>query len=1146
MIPMASSNQALQAEIADRLRAEQALRDSESLYHSLVENLPLNVFRKDLDGRFTFANSRFLATMGRPMDEILGKTDFDFFDSELAQKYRQDDLRVIETGETFEDVEQHMVGGDRHYVEVLKTPVHDARGNIVETQGIFWDITARKRAEEALRVSEERYELAVRGSQDGLWDWNVLTNEVYYSPRMKTLLGYEEDEFENVFESFESSLHPNDHARVLQALTDHLEGRGPYDVEYRMRTKRGEYRWYHARGQAIWNEDNRPIRVAGSISDVTDQKRAQYRLNAQHGVTRVLSEAAALVDAAPQILKSICESAGWEVGVMWVVNRSENLLRCVDVWRADSASAAEAFDLQSREMSFGRGVGLPGRVWDSGEPLWVPDVQNNPNFPRAHHAAEAGLHGAFAFPILFSGEVTGVIEFFSREVGDPDGNLLSMIGALGSQIGQFIARRRAERDLQNAKEAAEAATLAKSEFLANMSHEIRTPMNGIIGMTELALDTSLTSEQREYLTMVKSSADNLLMLLNDILDFSKIEAGKLDLDLHEFSLRENLEDTMKTLAVRAHKQGLELACHIPPDLPDALVGDAGRLRQIVVNLAGNAIKFTAHGEVVVDVSLAGGDGPDGRNGNPGSQANHASHNSQSPPIYLHFAVRDTGIGIPPEKQRLIFEAFTQADSSMARKYEGTGLGLAISSELVAMMGGKIWVESEQGKGSTFHFTARFQQQTDAPRDRAADWVNVHDLSVLVVDDNATNRRILEEMLKSWGMRPVVVASGRAALEELKRARAAGESYSLALLDAMMPEMDGFTLAEQMTGHPELTRATIMMLSSAGQTGEHARCRNLGIAAHLAKPIKQSDLFDAIVNTLGSASSPDGPLPRSIEPVAESQRPLKVLLAEDNHVNQRLAIRLLDKRGHSVRVVDNGRSALEAAAKESFDIILMDVQMPEMDGFVATAAIRSAEKSGLRHIPIVAMTAHAMKGDRERCLAAGMDAYVSKPLKVEELFQVIDDLVQQNAVEGAQNTTLPESDRSAQSSQSDRSPDPGAVAASAESAIFDRAEALDRVDGDVEILREVVQLFLADAPAMLGQMSEAVAQGDLRLLERLAHSLKGSAGSLGAHRSFESALQLETIGREGPIEAAEASYAALVSEIRMLEHTLDAFVEEQSE
>jgi signal transduction histidine kinase/DNA-binding response OmpR family regulator len=544
---------------------------------------------------------------------------------------------------------------------------------------------------------------------------------------------------------------------------------------------------------------------------------------------------------------------------------------------------------------------------------------------------------------------------------------------LESEIG---VRQQTERRLLEAKEAAEAANRAKSEFLANMSHEIRTPLNGVMGMTDLVLESELTSEQRDYLDTVKMSADCLLSVINDILDFSKIEAGRIDLEIIDFNLRDCLEAALKTIALRADEKSLELLCEVAPDVPEIVSGDPSRLRQIVVNLVSNAIKFTSEGEVALKVQVAG------------TEVNGT---------LLHFTVSDTGIGIPLEKQKIIFEPFTQADASTTRRFGGTGLGLTISTRLVGMMNGKIWVESQPDHGTQFHFTAGFavadaraiEIGSQAPPEL------LRGVKVLVVDDNRTNRRILDGMLQRWEMKPTQVESGIEALSQLVAARSAGQPYALVLTDMHMPHMDGFTLVERIRKRPELSTATIMMLTSAGHRGDAVRCKELGVSAYLLKPIRQSELREAIARVLG-AREQKGAIPLitrySLHDARDPAVALRILLAEDNPVNQLLAKRLLQKRGHHVTVAANGREALAAVHGESYDLVLMDVQMPEIDGIEATVTIRKSEQNTGNHLPVIALTAHAMKGDRARCLEAGMDGYLSKPIRPQELDDLLDSYV----------------------------------------------------------------------------------------------------------------------------------------------------------
>jgi len=918
---LASANQKLRREITERKRAEKVIKDSQALYLSLVENLPVHVLRKDLDGRFTFANKLFCDLLGKPLEEIAGKTDFDFFPEELAQKYQQDDRRVIETGELFETVEENKRDGETRYVQVMKSAVRDAGQKIVGVQVIFWDVTEHKKAEKDLAY--ERFLLAT-----------LMDNSPDYI----------------YFKDTESRF-----IRISKALADYFNLKEPSDA------------------------------IAKTDLDIYDSERAgQYLADEQ------------------QVMRT---GKG-------IVNKEEE------------------------------------QSWPNGRARWVSTSKVPLRSPE--------------------GEVIGTFGI-SRDITD---------------------RKSAEVQLQTAKEAAEVASRAKSDFLATMSHEIRTPMNGIIGMIDLLLGTNPTDQQRTYLELADQSAETLLRLINDILDFSKIEAGKFELESLGFKLRDTLGDTLQTLAGRASEKGLELMYHIPPEIPDDLIGDPGRLCQVIVNLTGNAIKFTEEGEIAVCAKL---------------------ESLVSDDVCLHFSVSDTGTGIPPDKQQVIFEAFRQVDSSMSRRFGGTGLGLAISSHLVELMDGRMWLESEVGKGSTFHFIAVFSLQKDAPIKPAPGPVTLYGLRVLVVDDNKTNRLILQEMLNNWRMNPTVADSGQSALVEMNRAAKAGEPFHLALLDGMMPQMDGFELAEQIRRVPGLSQTTLIMLSSAGNYADSTRCRELGIDYSLMKPVKQSELLDSIVAALSVATADEADAATAPGKPAGTTH-LHILLAEDGLVNQKVAVSLLEQRGHKVTVANNGRQAIAALDSESFDVVLMDIQMPTMDGYEATATIREKEKASGGHIPIIAMTAHAMKGDRERCLQAGMDGYIAKPIRAKDLYETIEMTAAKVKVWGSQTQDNAIAD---------------------EKEILDRDQILEQTGANAETLKEIVELFAVESAKLMKRIRDAITSEDTSEMQRAAHMLRGSIQIFGAERPAAAALRLETMGREENLVDAEQAWQVLVKEVERL-------------
>jgi PAS domain S-box-containing protein len=1000
-------------DISDLKAAAEALRESEERFRDTFENAAVGIALKDLTGRFLRVNQTFCDIVGYTRNELLTKTWPEITDPADKEVCLEHYSRLVK-GEclTF-TLEKRYLCKDRStvWVELSVSLQRDQAGLPAYAIAMVQDISQRRRLDACLRRANERLELALTSSRVALWEREIL-------PGLQTgpaeWVNFWEQWGRGRVEDYLTSeavmelVHPSDREPLVHQIEAALRGdAAEFTSTHRLQHRDGTYHWALIQGTIQRDAHGQPVRWSGCAIDITDLKRAELALRQSEERFRGTFDYAA-------------------VGIAHIDAES----RCL---RANP-KMCEILGYTSKE--------LIGKT--------VPEVTHHDDLP----------HNLFLFGALMRGEIPA----FSMEKRflHRNGSIVWTYLTVSLQrdeegkpayaivmVQDISELKRLENELRDAKDSAEAANRAKDEFLANVSHEIRTPMNAILGMTELALDTPLADDQKEYLKTVQLAADSLLGILNDLLDFSKIEAGKLELDPADFALREMLGDTLRTLATRAHKKGLELISNMEADAPDALIGDATRVRQVLLNLIGNAIKFTESGEVVVHVEVAALPAPDEQ-------------------VWLRFTVSDTGVGIPPDKQETIFRAFEQQDPSTTRKYGGTGLGLTIAARLVAMMGGSISVQSEPDRGSTFAFTARFGLQPHPPAPVAdKPPAALDELPVLIVDDNATNRSILQQWLRGWHMQPAAVSNGLAALDALWHAATAGGPYPLLLLDAHMPDTDGLTLAATIRDRSELAATRIILLSSAHHSGAVDRIGELRIDAQLLKPLQQGELLETIYRVMSRTSADPAmadrqtPAPDGAAAITPSVATLQILVAEDNEFNAQLLRQLLIRRGHRVRVATNGREALSLTQVGVFDLLLLDLHMPELDGFQVVRAVREREQTSGRHLPVIALTARSRLEDRRRCLAAGMDEFLSKPVRSAELWAAIDRVsVVRPTIREWPSTLL-------------------------------NARVLwDVCGGDAGVLNRICVAFQARVPDHLSMVREALEGQDTLRLREAAHKLNG--------------------------------------------------------
>ncbi|OYP36508.1 PAS domain-containing protein [Rhodopirellula sp. MGV] len=1029
--------------------AQTSSNESEATYRSLIESLPLCVIRKDLQGRLQFANELACGVIGRPVDELIGKSDFDLFPADLAKKYQADDHHVLESEDLYHNVERHQdSGGTVKYVEVWKAPVRDSDGTVIGIQVMFWDVTDQKNTEHQIEFERNLLSILLDTVPDSIYFKDTESRFIRLSRSCATKLGLEDAR--DAIGKSDADFFGREHAK--EALADErriletgemIQGK----IERETYPDRDDT-WCSTTKAPLVDSFGQVVGTVGISRDVSEQIRAEQELSRERDLLKTI------INNVPDLIY-VKDRAGR------FVTANQSLVNLLGLASTEQIIGKSDYDFSPAEMACNY-VTDDQNVMRTGEPLFDRE--------ESHQGPDGEPRWLLTTKV---------------PLRDSEGEVIGVVG-IGHDITE---RKKFEKEIVEAKDIADKANRAKSDFLANMSHEIRTPMNAIIGMTDLLLETRLDTTQRSFLSMVQESGESLLSIINDILDFSKIEAGKLEIEPQTFDLRESIGDTMKTLGLKAHAKGLELAFRVDPLVPRYVVGDAGRIRQILVNLVGNAIKFTEHGEVFIDVK---------------------AKRSDETEAVLNIRVQDTGVGIPAERCEAIFREFEQADTSVTRRFGGTGLGLAISTRLVSLMGGTIEVDSEVGRGSTFEFDLHLGVAADAETSVSKGLVYVGGTKVLIVDDNATNRTILQEMFSNWGMTPILAESGKVALALLRDAERSDQPCKLVVTDIHMPEMSGYDLVQEIRKDPAIAETPVIILTSAGRQGDHARNVELEIAERLLKPVKQSEIFDAIVRTLGVNGAEDEPDHAAVDLSDDALRGLRVLLAEDNLVNQKLAIGVLSRMQMEVTVVSDGQAAIDLLRERDFDVVLMDVQMPVVDGLAATEQIRQQEVESGKHVPIIAMTAHAMKGDRERCLHAGMDEYIPKPIRIATLKETLGQVIESFGV-----VVQTESDCETSPATSDR---------------YSLDQVRQLVGGSEDLLHDLMAAYLQESQTLLEQLRAAIESKDINAIRTLSHTLGGASRSVGADHAAAVANQLQSISDETTASELNDAYQTLHSEV----------------